>query len=80
VDAAVDPALLHRYELGAQIARGGMGTILSAVDHVLERTVAVKRLDVLAPATRMRFEREIRITASLQHPKHHSDLRRGHAG
>jgi tetratricopeptide (TPR) repeat protein/tRNA A-37 threonylcarbamoyl transferase component Bud32 len=67
-NAAADTASLHRYELGAPIARGGMGTILSAVDHVLERTVAVKRLDVLTPAMRARFEREIRITASLQHP------------
>jgi len=67
-DAAAEPVLLHRYELGASIARGGMGTILSAVDHVLERTVAVKRLDMLTPEARMRFEREIRITASLQHP------------
>ncbi len=67
-DAAADPAVLHRYDLGAPIARGGMGTILSAVDHVLERTVAVKRLDVLAPAARARFAREIRITATLQHP------------
>jgi len=67
-DAAADSRQRLRYELGAPIARGGMGTILSAVDRVLERAVAVKRLDVLAPSARRRFEREIRITASLQHP------------
>jgi tRNA A-37 threonylcarbamoyl transferase component Bud32/tetratricopeptide (TPR) repeat protein len=57
-----------RYMLGAQIARGGMGTILAAFDRRHDRPVAVKRLDSDRPLMAARFAREIKVTASLQHP------------
>jgi hypothetical protein len=59
---------LSRYVLGPMIARGGMGTILAAFDRRLGRSVAVKRMDRNDPSLAERFRREIRITASLQHP------------
>jgi hypothetical protein len=57
-----------RYELGREIARGGMGRVVEATDTRLARVVALKEVlkvddDVLA-----RFAREMRITARLEHP------------
>ena len=60
-----------RYEIGDEFARGGVGAIHSARDHGLSREVAWK---VLLPgrdddrAYRLRFVREARLTAQLQHP------------
>jgi tRNA A-37 threonylcarbamoyl transferase component Bud32 len=65
-DAA--PGVRSRYLLGPVIARGGMGTVLAAFDRRLNRSVAIKTLDGAAPLLAARFEREIRVTASLQHP------------
>ena len=59
---------LSRYVLGPVIARGGMGTILAAFDRRLSRSVAVKRMDGSDRSLTERFRREIRVTASLQHP------------
>jgi len=56
------------YRLGPELARGGMGRVLIAEDLRLGREVAVKQLLDDSPALRQRFEREIRITATLQHP------------
>ncbi|HVK83140.1 MAG TPA: WD40 repeat domain-containing serine/threonine-protein kinase, partial [Kofleriaceae bacterium] len=61
----IDPA---DYALGDEIARGGMGRIRRARDLRLGRQVAVKELLVSEPETVERFEREIRLTARLQHP------------
>ncbi len=57
-----------RYELGAEIARGGMGRIFSARDRVLGRAVAIKCARESHPALEARFSREVRLTARLQHP------------
>src|SRR5262245_6090929 len=60
-----------RYQLGEEIARGGMGVIHRATDTVLGRKVAVKVLQekyAHDPATARRFADEARITAQLQHP------------
>jgi tetratricopeptide (TPR) repeat protein/tRNA A-37 threonylcarbamoyl transferase component Bud32 len=57
-----------RYLLGSRIAQGGMGTILAAYDRRLDRALAIKRLDSDRPALGARFAREIKVTASLQHP------------
>jgi serine/threonine protein kinase len=62
---AVDPA---HYAVGKEIAKGGMGRILEARDRRLGRTVAIKELLVDSADARVRFEREARITARLQHP------------
>jgi tetratricopeptide (TPR) repeat protein len=63
-----DGGAASRYLVGDVIARGGMGTILAAFDRQLARPVAIKRLDSDRPARAARFAREIRVTASLQHP------------
>ena len=43
----------ERYSLGVEIASGGMGTIVHAVDRLLERPVALKLLHpALAPSRR----------------------------
>ncbi|HEY0251636.1 MAG TPA: serine/threonine-protein kinase, partial [Kofleriaceae bacterium] len=61
----IDPA---NYVVGKEIARGGMGRILMARDRRLGRDVAIKELLVESSGMRVRFEREARITARLQHP------------
>src|SRR5688500_14436462 len=62
---AVEP---RHYGVGQEIARGGMGRILSARDRRLGRPVAIKELLYESEDARARFEREARITAKLQHP------------
>lgn len=60
-----------RYRIAAQIARGGMSTVYTAVDTRLDREVAVKVMDPqLAQESkfRKRFEREARAVARLNHP------------
>jgi serine/threonine-protein kinase len=63
--------LAGRYELGAVLGRGGMGTVHRATDLILERTVAVKLLPAAVAAEDAshvtRFEREARAAASLTH-------------
>jgi serine/threonine protein kinase len=57
------------YVIGNELARGGMGRILRARDRRLGRAVAIKEmLASQSPGARARFEREVRITARLQHP------------
>src|SRR5947209_7346442 len=61
----------HRYVLGAEIARGGMGLIYRATDTVLNREVAVKVLQEkfgAASSAARRFVAEAHITGQLQHP------------
>jgi hypothetical protein len=62
---ALPPA---RYELGHEIARGGMGRVVDATDTRLGRTVAFKEALTTDGEALRRFEREIRITARLEHP------------
>jgi len=63
--ATIDP---NRYGVGGELARGGMGRIVTARDRRLWRTVAIKELLTSSGDLRTRFERETRITARLQHP------------
>jgi hypothetical protein len=63
--AAVDG---DRYRRGAEIARGGMGRVVEAEDVALGRTVALKETLAVDGETRERFDREVRITARLEHP------------
>jgi serine/threonine protein kinase len=59
------------YEIVAAIGAGGMGQVYRARDTRLDRSVAVK---LLSPAiagdadSRVRFEREARVVAGLDHP------------
>jgi WD40 repeat protein len=61
-------AAAGNYELGRVIATGGMGRIHAARDRRLDRPVAIKQLLVQSRETRLRFEREIALSARLQHP------------
>ncbi|NVB80950.1 MAG: protein kinase, partial [Kofleriaceae bacterium] len=56
------------YAIGAEIARGGMGRILSARDRRLRRDVVIKVTRRESGRVDPRFEREALITARLQHP------------
>ncbi|PAW84849.1 MAG: hypothetical protein B9S33_10975 [Pedosphaera sp. Tous-C6FEB] len=58
------------YRPGREIARGGMGAVLSATDQKLARSVAMKvmlRRDA-SVAERQRFELEARVLGRLAHP------------
>jgi eukaryotic-like serine/threonine-protein kinase len=57
-----------RFRIDDEIGRGGMGRVVEAFDRELGRKVAIKEATADDPATLARFEREIRITALLQHP------------
>lgn len=60
-----------RYELGREIARGGMGRVIEARDLNIDRVVAMK---LLIKGTdeqlgmQLRFTEEAQITGQLQHP------------
>ncbi|MBP9088075.1 MAG: protein kinase [Kofleriaceae bacterium] len=56
------------YSAGTEVARGGMGRILTARDQRLNRHVAIKELLHPSPDQVLRFHREALITARLQHP------------
>lgn len=58
----------EHYLIGEEIARGGMGRIVRARDLRMGRAIAIKELLSPSPALEKRFEREMRITARLQHP------------
>lgn len=59
------------YTPGREIARGGMGAILSATDQSLDREVAMKVMLEAGerdPVARQRFIREALVLARLEHP------------
>jgi WD40 repeat protein len=62
---AVDRA---HYQVGAELARGGMGRIMVARDRRMQRPVALKELLADGDSLRLRFEREALVTGRLQHP------------
>lgn len=59
-----------RYEITAELGRGGFGRVYRAWDPLLERNVAIKMLrlsDDFSPTDQQRFRRETNIAASLDH-------------
>jgi serine/threonine protein kinase/WD40 repeat protein len=62
------PMAAEQYILGPEVARGGMGRVIRAIDRRLGRVVALKQLSDDSPRRRVRFAREAQITARLQHP------------
>ncbi|OAI53474.1 hypothetical protein AYO44_15955 [Planctomycetaceae bacterium SCGC AG-212-F19] len=59
----------ERYVIEGEIARGGMGAVLRAVDCDIRREVAVKYLlDQADPQKKLRFIEEAQITGQLEHP------------
>ena len=67
---ALHKELSDRYELEEVLGEGGMGTVYLATDRKHERRVAIKtiRPECTSEEIRRRFQREIAITAQLQHP------------
>lgn len=63
-------ALGHRYQVEAQVGRGGMAYVFLAQDLKHDRRVAVKvlRPDLPTAMVAERFHREIAIAAQLSHP------------
>src|SRR5262249_51179635 len=59
----------QRYVVEREIARGGMGAVLRAVDCDIRREVAVKYLlDQTDAKKKQRFIEEAQITGQLEHP------------
>ncbi|NOR67700.1 MAG: protein kinase, partial [Woeseiaceae bacterium] len=59
------------FEIGEMIGRGGMGVVYLARDTKLDRSVAIKSMPAELQANetaRMRFKREAKLLASLNHP------------
>ena len=69
VKSLLSRAVGDRYRVESLLARGGMGLVFVAVDRKHGRRVAIKTiLPEHDEDLEGRFEREIRITARLQHP------------
>jgi serine/threonine protein kinase len=71
VPVRVDDVLEGKWRLERKLGEGGMGTVYLAHDLQLDRKVAIKILaSSLAGDSELvaRFEREARLTASLEHP------------
>jgi hypothetical protein len=67
----MDPEKFGRYEIKNEIGRGGMATVFHAYDPRFERDVAIKVLPhafLHDPQFRVRFDREAKMIALLEHP------------
>lgn len=68
----MQPEKIGRYEIKSELGRGGMATVYRGYDPRFEREVAVKVLPPelihADPHFRLRFEREAKIIAQLEHP------------
>ncbi|MBT9557959.1 MAG: protein kinase, partial [Myxococcales bacterium] len=69
-DSAGTRRRLGQYELDAQLGQGGMGTVWRAHHVRLDRPAAIKLIHGTGPARELalRFEREVKATASLRSP------------
>ena len=59
---------IGRYVVGPKLGEGGMGEVLLAIDPVLGREVAIKRMRERSSASVERFVREACVQARLDHP------------
>jgi ABC-type transport system substrate-binding protein len=62
--------LASRYELVAELGRGGMGVVYRGRDPVLSREVAIKLItpESLSGESEERFQREAQVVAQMDHP------------
>ncbi|HZE71807.1 MAG TPA: ABC transporter substrate-binding protein [Pyrinomonadaceae bacterium] len=62
--------LSSRYDIRAELGRGGMGVVYRAHDPLLNREVAIKLIPptLLSPETEQRFQREAQLVAQMDHP------------
>ncbi|MBI3244138.1 MAG: serine/threonine-protein kinase [Chloroflexi bacterium] len=66
-----NPSRVGRYEIRAELGRGGMATVYRGFDPQVKREIAVKVLPrefLHDPGFRVRFEREAQTIATLEHP------------
>jgi serine/threonine-protein kinase len=68
--ASLPAARSGRYAITDELGRGGMGEVFLAVDHQMNREVAIKRMRAKDPSDRAiaRFMREARVQGRLEHP------------
>jgi serine/threonine protein kinase len=64
----VGSVLKETYELVGFLGEGGFGSVYRGIQHPIERSVAVKILDLPQRGARKRFLREAKVVASLTHP------------
>lgn len=57
-----------KYEIVGFLGEGGFGMVYDAVQHPIDRPVAIKVLSYADHKLRKRFLREATVCASLQHP------------
>lgn len=57
-----------RFAIEAHLGSGGFGTVYRAHDRRTDARVALKVLDVSDPESLLRFKREFRMSADLEHP------------
>jgi tRNA A-37 threonylcarbamoyl transferase component Bud32 len=65
------PDKIGRYQVEDELGRGGMATVYRARDPIAERDVAIKVLPpemMHDPQFKVRFEREAKVIARLEHP------------
>ncbi len=63
----IGSTVLH-YVIEERLGQGGMGTVYRARDTELQRTVAIKMLEVAGDDTRARLLHEARAASALNHP------------
>jgi len=79
----LDRDVVHGYVLLKELGRGGQGVVYSALQVGTRREVAIKLLregPLASPSARRRFEREIELAASLDHPSIVRVLEAGETG
>lgn len=64
----LNTTLQGRYQIVAQIGRGGMGAVYKAIDTRLRNTVALKQTLIEGEIARRAFEREAQLLAGMRHP------------
>ncbi len=62
------PKLTRRYEILRKLGAGGMGVVYEAIDRETGRHVAVKTLNRVDASALLRFKREFRALAEIEHP------------
>jgi len=62
--------LSNRYDIKAELGRGGMGVVYRAHDPLLNREVAIKLIPptLLSSESEQRFQREAQLVAQMDHP------------
>jgi serine/threonine protein kinase len=66
-------SMLGRYKIVAEIGQGAMGTVYKAVDPIIDRTVAIKTINLNLSRQELeeyeaRFQQEIKAAGRLNHP------------